>query len=148
MKVILVKDMQNLGEAGSVVKVANGYARNYLLPKGFAIMANDYNLAKVEEIKKVAETERLEINSKFKAIAAKVDGVELTFTRKADENDHLFGSVSEKDIADALAEKGIELNKAVIKMEKHLKEIGDFEVSVVFTSEIKATVKVKVDKEQ
>jgi len=148
MKVILVKDMQNLGQAGSVLKVADGYGRNYLLPKGFAIMANDYNLAKVEEIKKVAEAERLEINSKFKAIAAKVDGVELTFTRKADENDHLFGSVSEKDIADALAEKGIELNKAVIKMEKHLKEIGDFEVSVVFTSEIKATVKVKVDKEQ
>lgn len=148
MKIILVKDMPNLGEAGSVLTVANGYGRNYLLPQGFAIMANAYNLAKVEEIKKVAETERLEINNKFKAIAAKVDGVELSFVRKADENDHLFGSVSDKDIADALAEKGIELSKAVIKMEKHLKEIGDFEVSVVFTSEIKATVKVNVDKEQ
>lgn len=148
MKVILVKDMQNLGEAGSVLTVANGYARNYLLPQGFAIMANAYNLAKVEDIKKVAETERLEINNKFKALAAKVDGVELSFVRKADENDHLFGSVSDKDIADALTEKGIEISKAVIKMEKHLKEIGDFEVSVVFTSEINATVKVNVDKEQ
>jgi len=148
MKVILVKDMQNLGQAGSVLKVADGYGRNYLLPKGFAIMANAYNLAKIEGIKKVAEAERLEINNKFKALAAKVDGVELTFLRKADENDHLFGSVSEKDIADALNEKGIELSKAVIKMEKHLKEIGDFEVSVVFSAEINATVKVKVDKEQ
>lgn len=148
MKVILVKDMQNLGDAGSVVNVANGYGRNYLLPKGIAIMANDYNLAKVEDIKKVAETERLEINNKFKALAAKVEGVELSFVRKADENDHLFGSVSEKDIADALNEKGIEISKAVIKMEKHLKEIGDFEVSVVFTSDITATVKVNVDKEQ
>ncbi len=147
MKVILVKDMQNLGVAGKVVTVADGYARNYLLPKGIVIMASKYNLEKIEEIEKAAKIERLEVENKYKALAAKVDGIELSFSRKADDNDHLFGSVSETDIAEAINAKGIEIHKAAIKMEKHLKDIGEFEVSIVFTSEIKATVKVKVDKE-
>ena len=109
MKVILKKDINKKGKAGDVVIVADGFARNYLLPQGFAIVANKYNLSKVESIQQEADLARLELDSKYKALALQVSKTSLHFTRKADENDHLFGSVSDNDIVDALVEKEIEL---------------------------------------
>jgi large subunit ribosomal protein L9 len=147
MKIILTKDIAKLGAAGSVVNVKDGYARNYLLPQGFAILATAYNLTKVEEIKKVADEERLERENKLKAFAAQIDGTELTFLRKVDENEHLFGSVSENDIVQALAEKDIDVHKSTVKIDKHLKELGEFDVVVALTQDITATLKVKIDKE-
>ena len=147
MKIILIKDINKLGEPGSVVNVADGYARNFLLPKKLAIIATSKNLAKVETIKKQAELAKLEIENKYKALALRIKDVELIFTRKADENGHLFGSVSEKDISETLAEKGIEIHRSVVNIEKHLKEIGSFEVPIVFTSEITASLKVVINKE-
>lgn len=147
MKIILIKDINKLGEPGSVVNVADGYARNFLLPKKLAIIATSKNLAKVEAIKKQAELAKLEIENKYKALALRIKDVELIFTRKADENGHLFGSVSEKDISETLAEKGIEIHRSVVNIEKHLKEIGSFEVPIVFTSEITASLKVVINKE-
>ena len=147
MKIILIKDINKLGEPGSVVNVADGYARNFLLPKKLAIIATPKNLVKVEAIKKQAELAKLEIENKYKALALRIKDVELVFTRKADENNHLFGSVSEKDISEALAEKGIEIHRSVVNIEKHLKEIGSFEVPIVFTSEITANLKVNINKE-
>jgi large subunit ribosomal protein L9 len=147
MKIILIKDINKLGEPGSVVNVADGYARNFLLPKKIAIIATSKNLAKVEAIKKQAELAKLEIENKYKALALRIKDVELIFTRKADENGHLFGSVSEKDISETLAEKGIEIHRSVVNIEKHLKEIGSFEVPIVFTSEITASLKVVINKE-
>jgi len=147
MKIILLKDVRTLGEAGSVLKVAPGYARNYLIPHNIAVIANKGNLAKVEEIKKQAELERLEIENKYKALVLQIAEVELEFIRKADENDHLFGSVSETDIVNALQEKEIEIHKSHVTMEKHLKEIGAFEVPINFTTEISTVLKVKINKE-
>ncbi len=147
MKIILIKDINKLGEPGSVVNVADGYARNYLLPQKLAIIATSKNLAKVEAIKKQAELAKLEIENKYKALALRIKDVELIFTRKADENGHLFGSVSEKDISETLAEKGIEIHRSVVNIEKHLKEIGSFEVPIVFTSEITTSLKVVINKE-
>jgi large subunit ribosomal protein L9 len=147
MKIILTKDIAKLGAAGSVVNVKDGYARNYLLPQGFAILATAYNLTKVEEIKTVADEERLERENKLKAFAAQIDGTELTFLRKVDENEHLFGSVSENDIVQALAEKDIDVHKSTVKIDKHLKELGEFDVVVALTQDITATLKVKIDKE-
>ena len=147
MKVILAKDVKKLGEAGSIVKVADGYARNFLLPKKLAVHATKHNLSKVEAIKVAADAEKLALESKYNELVQKLSGVELAFVRKADENEHLFGSVSETDIVKALAEKDIELHRSFVKMEKHLKEIGSFEVEIDFTSNIKTTLKVKVDKE-
>ena len=147
MKVILVKDIAKMGLAGSVIKVAVGYARNYLLPKKLVILATKNNLAKIETIKKKAELEKLEIENHFKALALKISDTTLTFTRKADENDHLFGSVSENDIVKSLAEKGIEIHKSVVDIQKHLKEIGSFEVKIAFSSEITANLKVNIEKE-
>ncbi|MCK4694778.1 MAG: 50S ribosomal protein L9 [Candidatus Cloacimonetes bacterium] len=147
MKIILIKDINKLGEPGSVVNVADGYARNFLLPQKLAIIATSKNLAKVEAIKKQAELAKLEIENKYKALALRIKDVELIFTRKADENGHLFGSVSEKDISETLAEKGIEIHRSVVNIEKHLKEIGSFEVPIVFTSEITTSLKVVINKE-
>ena len=145
MKVILTKDIKALGEAGKLVKVKSGYARNYLLPNGFAIPENQKNLSKIEEIKKQAAEEKLILHSQYQEIINKIEGVELTFVRKADENDHLFGSVSENDIVKSLAEKEIGIHKADVIIEKHLKEVGTFDVEISFTSELKTTVKVNIE---
>ena len=145
MEIILTKDIKALGEAGKLVKVKAGYARNYLLPNGFAIPANQKNLSKVEEIKKIAADEKIALYGKYKEVIDKIEGVEITFIRKADENNHLFGSVSENDIVKALAEKEIEIHKADVVMEKHLKEVGSFEVEISFATELKTTVKVNID---
>jgi len=148
MKVILIKDIEKKGIAGDVIKVADGYARNFLLPRGYAIIANRFNLTKVENIRKEAEIARLELENKYKALALQISDLTLSFTRKADENDHLFGSVSETDIADALAEKEVEIHKSFIKMENHLKNIGEFEVNIVFPGDISSSLKIVVEKEQ
>ncbi len=145
MEIILTKDIKALGEAGKLVKVKAGYARNYLLPNGFAIPASQKNLLKIEVIKKQAAEKKLVLHGKYQEIINKIEGVELTFARKADENDHLFGSVSENDIVKALAEKDIEIHKADIKMEKHLKEIGTVDVVISFMSELQTTVKVTIE---
>ena len=147
MEIILTKDIKALGEAGKLVKVKAGYARNYLLPNGFAIHASPKNLTKIEVLKKPAAEEKLALYSEYREIIKKIEGVELTFLRKADENHHLFGSVSENDIVKALSEKEIEIHKAEVVMEKHLKEVGTFDVEISFTSELKATVKVNIEVE-
>ena len=147
MEIILTKDIKALGEAGKLVKVKPGYARNYLLPNGFAIPASQKNLLKIEVIKKQAAEKKLVLHGKYQEIINKIEGVELTFARKADENDHLFGSVSENDIVKALAEKDIEIHKADVIMEKHLKEIGTVDVVISFMSELQTTVKVTIEVE-
>jgi len=147
MEIILTKDIKALGEAGKLVKVKAGYARNYLLPNGFAIPASQKNLLKIEVIKKQAAEKKLVLHGKYQEIINKIEGVELTFARKADENDHLFGSVSENDIVKALAEKDIEIHKADVIMEKHLKEIGTVDVVISFMSELQTTVKVTIEVE-
>jgi len=144
MEIILTKDIKALGEAGKLVKVKPGYARNYLLPNGFAIPASPKNLSKIEEIKKIAADEKIALYGKYKEVINKIEGVELTFIRKADENDHLFGSVSENDIVKALAEKEIEIHRADVVMEKHLKEVGSFDVEISFASELTTNVKVTI----
>ena len=148
MKVILAKDLKKIGEAGSIVKVANGYARNYLFPQNMAIPATSKNINKIEDIKKKAEEEKLAMHSEYLAMANQITKVkQLTFLRKADENDHLFGSVSENDIIKALVEKEINLHRSNVIMDKHLKELGSFDVEIEFSSEIKVTLKVNVEKE-
>lgn len=147
MKVILTKDIRALGEAGQLVKVKPGHARNYLLPKGFAIPANSKNIEKIEQIKKQASEEKIALHSKYAEVIKKIEEVELTFVRKADENNHLYGSVSENDIVKALADKDIEIHKADVVMDKHIKEIGSTDVIIRFLADLQTTVKVNIDVE-
>lgn len=147
MKIILLKDIHKLGLAGDIVKVANGYARNYLLPKNFAILATKGNVVKVEKIKQEAEKERVIIRTEQKELAEKMNDIILTFKRKIDENEHLYGSVSEVDIQKELKNMGFEISKSNIKMEKHIKELGSFDVEIALTSDIRSKIKVNVEKE-
>ena len=148
MEIILTQEIYKLGHPGDVVKVADGYARNYLLPQSFAILATPANLKKVEGIRAEAEEKRQALLNEMKALAAKIGGVQLSFTRKADENGHLYGSVSEVDIVAALAEKDIEVQKTAVVMEKHLKAIGKAEIVIHLTRDVDATLTVKVFDEE
>jgi len=147
MKIILLRDIHKLGLAGDIVKVADGYARNYLLPKNFAILATKGNVSKVEKIKQEAEKERTIVRTEQKELAEKMNDIILTFKRKIDENEHLYGSVSEVDIQKELKNAGFEVSKSNIKMEKHIKELGSFDVEIALTSDIRSKIKVNVEKE-
>lgn len=144
MKIILVNDIYNLGQGGDVLDVADGYARNYLIPQKKAILATPYNLAKVKKISDEAKIVRLEKENKFKAVCEKLKKIDLEFVRKADSAGHLFGSVSEQNIADALVEKNIDVHHSHIKMESHLKELGNTEILIAFTTEISEKIIINV----
>ena len=148
MRVILLESIEKLGKVGSVVKVADGYARNYLIPRKYAVIADKKNLQKIEAIKLDAEKKELEHINALKALAQKIEGIELAFLRKADENDHLYGSVSDVDIVHSLKEKGFDINKTMIRGEKHIKALGSFDIGVHLSSDIDANIKVIVEKEE
>lgn len=148
MRIILTKEIKRLGVPGDVVKVANGYARNYLLPQKMAVLATAYNLSKVESIKQQAQAEREAMLNALRETAAKLNGTEVVFTRKVDDNNSLYGSVSETDIVHALKGKGFDVHKSMLRMEKHLKELGEIGLTVSFGHEVTATIKVKIEKEQ
>ena len=147
IEIILRETIDNLGRAGQVVKVANGYARNYLLPRKLAYPATPGNL-------KVIESERqslLRKESKQKEDAERqmqmLEKVEITIRRKVGEQDALYGSVTNSDIADELAKKGFEVEKRKIHMDDHIKTLGEFSVPVRLFKDVTAHVKVKVEAE-
>ncbi len=147
MKVILREDITNLGRVGDVIKVADGYARNYLLPKKLVIKATARNLKQIEEIKRMSLVERERKIEESKDIIKKLETIVCQFSRRADENGHLYGSVDEGDIVESLAEKGININKNNVIMEKHIKELGIYKVGINLGKE-KGKVRVTVEKEE
>ncbi len=145
MKVILTENINNVGKIGDVLTVSDGYARNFLLPKKLAVMATPQNLKKVESIRKDAELVKVQKHEALKVLAAQAAAAKITFTRKADEEGHLFGSVSEIDIANEFAKLGIAVNKTHIVMEKQLKAIGTFAVNLHFGADINSQVNVIIN---
>ncbi len=148
MQVILMKEMENLGEVGDVVDVKPGYARNYLVPRGFAIRATKSNLARIEEEREhlVAAAER-EIE-KATALASEIEGQSLNFPVRAGEEGRLFGSVSSSDIADALAEKGIEVDRRTVQLAEPIKQLGTYKVPIRLSAEVQPEVTVWVVAEE
>jgi large subunit ribosomal protein L9 len=144
MEVILKEDVVNLGFRGEVVKVADGYARNYLLPRKLAMQATDTNKAVIEQMKTSAARRSAGEKAKAEEFAAKLDAVALTFTRKVGEAGHLFGSVTSADVATELAAQGIEVDRRKIQLGEPLKSIGEFTVAVRLHREVTAHIKVKV----
>jgi large subunit ribosomal protein L9 len=147
MEVILRETIDNLGRAGQVVKVADGYARNFLLPKKLAYIATPGNL-------KVIEAERqslLRREAKQKDDAEKLqqmlDNVEITVRRKVGEHDALYGSVTNSDVAEALEMKGIHIEKRKIHMDDHIKSIGEFSIPIRLFKDVTAHIKLKVEAE-
>jgi large subunit ribosomal protein L9 len=144
MKVILQKQMDNLGDAGDIVKVADGYARNFLIPRGLAIKATPKNIKLSSKIKEEEEKRRAAELKEAEMIGNQIEKTLLTFERQADENGHLYGSVSETDIMNALKEKGLEIEKQNVKIEEHIKEIGDYEIIIALKQNLNVGLKIKV----
>lgn len=147
MKIILTEDINKLGLAGDVVNVANGFARNYLLPQKKAILATPQNLKKAEAIKVEGEEKRKVVIAKIEELAKSINGTKIDFLRKTDERGNMFGSVSEIDIAAALKEKGFDVHKAAVKLDKHIKELGEFAIAIEFNYGVKAEITITVASE-
>jgi large subunit ribosomal protein L9 len=147
MEVILKEEVPNLGHRGDVVKVAEGYGRNYLLPHKLAIEATQANKSVIEQMKSSAVRRSAVEKADSEALAKQLDAVSLSFHRKAGEKDHLFGSVTSSDIADALEQKGFNIDRRKIQLAEPLKSIGDFEVPIRLHRDVVSKVKVSVAKE-
>ncbi len=147
MEVILKEDVPKLGHRGEVVKVAEGYGRNYLLPRKLAIEATQGNKVVIEQMKQSAVRRSAVEKSDAEALAKQLEAVSLTFHRKAGEKDHLFGSVTSSDVAEALESKGFNIDRRKLQLSEPLKSLGDFEVPIKLHRDISAKVKVTIQKE-
>jgi len=144
MEVILKEDVVNLGHRGDVVKVADGYARNFLLPRKLAMQATSANKAVIDQMKNAAARRSATEKAQAEELVTKLEPIVLTFTRKSGEAGHLFGSVTSADIAAELATKGFEVDRRKIQVDEPLKSIGDFSVAIKLHREVTAQVKVKI----
>jgi large subunit ribosomal protein L9 len=144
MEVILKEDVVNLGLRGEVVKVADGYARNYLLPRKLAMQATANNKAVIDQMKASAARRSATEKATAEELLAKLDQVVLSFTRKTGEEGHLFGSVTSADIAAELDAKGFEVDRRKIQLGEPLKSVGEFTVPIRLHREVTARVRVKV----
>lgn len=144
MEVILKEDVPNLGLRGDVVKVAEGYGRNYLLPRNMAMQATAANKAVIEQMKAAAARRSASEKAQAEELAAKLNPVELSFTRKSGEAGHLFGSVTSADIALELANHGFEIDRRKIQLSDPIKTVGELVVGVRLHREVIAHIKVKV----
>jgi large subunit ribosomal protein L9 len=144
MEVILKEDVLNLGHRGDVVKVADGYGRNYLLPRKLALQATLENKAVIEQMKNASVRRSASEKVQADELLAKLEPLELTFTRKSGESGQLFGSVTSADIASDLAAKGFEVDRRKIALNEPLKTLGDHSVAIKLHREVTAHLKVKV----
>ena len=144
MEVILKEDVPNLGLRGDVVKVAEGYGRNYLLPRNMAMQATAANKAVIEQMKASAARRSASEKAQAEGLAAKLEPIELSFIRKSGEAGHLFGSVTSADIAAELEAKGFDVDRRKIQVSDPLKTVGDVVVGIRLHREVTAHIKVKV----
>ncbi len=147
MKVILKEDVTKLGHRGDIVKVAEGYGRNYLLPKKLAIEATPANRAVIEQMRAAALRRSAKEKGEAEELAKQFDGVSLSFARKAGEKDHLFGSVTSSDNAEALEKKGFSVDRRKIQLNEPLKSVGEFNVPIRLHRDVAVSIKVNVEKE-
>jgi large subunit ribosomal protein L9 len=146
MKVILQENMENLGHIGDVVKVAPGYARNYLLPKGLAMPANEKNTKALEHAKRQLEYKKNKVLEAAKGIVAKIEGLVLNLVHAAGDEGKLFGSVTNMELAEQLKAHGIEVDRKKIVLADPIKHTGEYAVPVKIHPEVTATLKVIVSK--
>ena len=144
MEVILKEDVANLGHRGDVVKVAEGYGRNFLLPRKLALQATASNKSVIEQMKASAVRRSASEKLVAESLAAQLNEVSLSFTRKSGENGHLFGSVTSADIAHELEAKGFEVDRRKIHLPEPIKAVGETSVAIRLHREVTAHVKVAV----
>jgi len=144
MEVILREHVENLGRRGEIVKVADGYARNYLLPRKLALLATAGNKKQIEREREKFDAKEADEKRVADSLAQHLTNVEVVIARKVGETDALYGSVTTVDIADALAAKGIEVERRKLQLHDPIKQIGEFNVPIKLHREVTAHVKVKV----
>ena len=147
MEVILKEDVAKLGNRGDVVKVAEGYGRNYLLPRRLAIEATAANKAVIDQMKAAAVRRTAKEKTEAEALAKQFDGLSVTFQRKSGENDQLFGSVTSSDIAEALEKKSFHIDRRKIQLHEPLKSVGEFDIPVKLHKDVTTHLKVVIQKE-
>ncbi|MBN2375629.1 MAG: 50S ribosomal protein L9 [Sedimentisphaerales bacterium] len=144
MKVLLHTDIPKLGYLGDVVEVSQGYARNYLLPQKLAVKPTEENVKAIEKDRALKTEQRRLANEKLVKVANAVNGAEVNIEALANEQGHLFGSVTEQDIAEALQKKGFEVQTKHVAMTEHFRILGTFDVKLNFAPDIKADVQVNI----
>lgn len=148
MEVILREDIDNLGTRGQMVKVAPGYARNFLLPKRLAVAATESNKKIVEQERQAHLRKEAKLEGEAQELAKLMGNVSVTISQKAGENDQLFGSVTSKDVADALAAAGYSVDRRKIQLDEPIKQLGEFKVPVRLHKNVTAEITVTVAKEE
>lgn len=148
MEVILREDIDNLGSRGDMVKVASGYARNFLLPRRLAVEANDANRKIVEQERQAHLRKEAKLKTEAEDLSKLMAGVSVTIAQKAGENDQLFGSVTSKDVVDALAAKRFTIDRKKIQLDEPIKTLGEFKVPVRLHRDVTAEITVNVVKEE
>lgn len=144
MQVILKENVENLGHIGDIVKVAPGYARNFLLPKKLALPATEKNAKELEHAKRQLAYKKNQVLESAKLLAGKLEALSLTLSHKAGEEGKLFGSVTNMDIAAALKANGIEIDRKAILLQDHIKSVGEYSVPVKIHPELSVAVKLAV----
>jgi large subunit ribosomal protein L9 len=144
MQIILTKDVDTLGRAGDLLRVKPGYGRNYLLPRGLALLATAANIRQLEHHRREIAAQQAKVRAEHEANAAKLKEAVVSIPRKIGAEDKLFGSVSTKDIAAALAAQNVMIDRKLIKLSEAIKTVGEHDVEVRFSAEVSVTIKVQV----
>ncbi|MGQ9570491.1 MAG: 50S ribosomal protein L9 [Thermodesulfovibrionales bacterium] len=147
MKVILKEDIKHLGKMGQIMNVADGYARNYLIPKGLVVEANEKNIRSFEHEKRIIEEKAKKIRNIAHDIALRISSLTITIKSKAGEEGKLFGSITAMDIAEALQKEGIEIDKKKILLDEPIKRLGSYTVNVKLHTDISASLNILVVEE-
>lgn len=148
MKIILKDAVENIGPRGTVAEVKDGYARNYLIPKGLAMKYTEGAKKVLEQEHRMYETKQLKAKEEALAVSEKLETLELTIMKRAGEQDVLYGSVTPTDISDLLEQKGFKVDKRKILIAEPIRKLGDFEIKVRLHQEVIPTIKLKVIKEE
>jgi len=147
MEVILKEDVATLGSRGDVVKVAEGYGRNFLLPRRLAIEASAGNKKVIEQMKAASVRRSAKEKAQAEELSKQFEGLSISFQRKSGENDQLFGSVTSGDLADALGKKSFNIDRRKIQLHEPLKTLGEFTIPVKLHKEVTAHLKVVIEKD-
>jgi large subunit ribosomal protein L9 len=147
MKVILKEDIKKLGKIGQIVDVADGYARNYLVPKGLAIEASTKNIRSLEHEKKIIQERAKKHKDSAQDLASRISAMILTIRAKAGEEEKLFGSVTTMDIAEALLNEGVEIDKKKISLEEPIKRLGSYAVQIKLHPDVSVPLNIQVIQE-
>jgi len=148
MEVILRTDVPKLGKAGEIVKVKDGFARNYLLPKGLALPVNQKTLKALENQRKIILAKAERERKKAQSLAEKLSGFTLTFYRKVIEGDRIYGSITAQDVVKALEEKGFNLEKRMVLLDQPIKQLGTYEVPIRLGADVEVKINLEVIEEK